>query len=133
MVRLIIEYTDYHFCEMDKNLEQLVQDQKQQIGQASTIISKIIKQTQKIKPKKNNTNAIKCFPNPATDHIMIEINKPIDLICLMSSNGKIISQIPKAEVGQIRLNLSNYPSGLYFLHFFNQGKHFMEKVIIGNG
>ena len=118
LVRLVRESAEYHDCE------------------ASNIIKKLTRKKKLIKKAKNNkanrafAKEMKCFPNPANDYFFVELEQAIDLFFISSLEGKILDQYPKLEPGQIKVNVSNWPAGIYFLHFYHEGKHAVEKLVV---
>ncbi|MFT5802864.1 MAG: hypothetical protein ACI956_002687, partial [Nonlabens sp.] len=41
-----------------------------------------------------------------------------------------IKQLPKLEAGQVKLNTSDWAGGVYFFHFYQEGRHVVEKVVV---
>jgi hypothetical protein len=52
------------------------------------------------------------FPNPASDHIILEYNAPLDRIQLFNSLGQLVKNISPEKR---RISLSGLPPGKYFL------------------
>ena len=66
-------------------------------------------------------NPIKIFPNPATDVLQVEFqnieqNRALEFV-VISADGKLMYQSEKVLLEKInqQLDISNYPSGQYFL------------------
>jgi len=60
-----------------------------------------------------NTNFY-VYPNPANDYVIIETFADNALISLINIQGKIIKEI-KSSGNQYRMDISNIPSGIYFI------------------
>lgn len=63
------------------------------------------------------------FPNPVTDELTIDMNN-IEQLQLFDSTGKIIYN----EISN-HINMSQWNSGIYFLHIVNNGKVITKKII----
>lgn len=70
---------------------------------------------------------INIYPNPAEDFIIIEGIENISYIKVFSSDGKNVRTI-NTDID--RIELGNYPSGIYFFQFFVDEKYFTKKILI---
>jgi len=71
------------------------------------------------------------FPNPAKDAFTVEIigpNKNITLE-LLNLQGQIVEKYQAGINGKVIVDLSNYPSGLYFACISNGRKYYAAKIL----
>lgn len=70
------------------------------------------------------------FPNPAANFVTIESseNEIIELVRIYDNTGKLINEIEEKAI-KIDLNLSNYPSGVYYLELNTEGSKSISKLI----
>lgn len=59
-----------------------------------------------------STNSIKLYPNPATDVVNIKTNQTIENVSVFNVNGQKVLEI----ANQSQINISNIPTGMYFLN-----------------
>ncbi|WP_121049109.1 T9SS type A sorting domain-containing protein [Lacinutrix venerupis] len=59
-----------------------------------------------------STNSIKLYPNPATDVVNIKTNQTIENVSVFNVNGQKVLEI----ANQSQINISNLPTGMYFLN-----------------
>lgn len=73
---------------------------------------------------------IKLFPNPAYDHVVIEVPDGISIstINMTDITGKVLMQIKKPEVPVV-LQIADLKSGLYFIKIESEGKKDVFKFI----
>lgn len=119
MVRLIGESSDYHDCAPVEDFVEKGAKQK-----------KLTRKERRNEELKEFIKQIKCFPNPATDYVFVDMEEAIDLLLVTDSQGKRIKQLPKLEAGQVKLNTSDWAGGVYFFHFYQEGRHVVEKVVV---
>ena len=63
---------------------------------------------------------IRIFPNPTDGPLTLELEEQFDQMFVVDMNGKILFRIePKGT--RVEINLSNYPSGAYFLKYSYKG------------
>jgi hypothetical protein len=75
-----------------------------------------------------NANQLKIYPNPANTSCTIEAPENGELE-IYNAFGKLIDQVEVRQSTSLKMDLSLYTSGLYYLHF--QGKdHYNTKLII---
>lgn len=119
MVRLIGENSEYHDC-----------------APMDDFVAKTVTQTKLTKRERKNDDIkqfikeLKCYPNPATSHVFINMEKAIDLLWITDASAKTIQRIPKIKAGQVKISTNNWASGMYFFHFYQDGKHVVEKISV---
>lgn len=72
--------------------------------------------------------SIQVYPNPANDVINVKANTVINLVQLYDVQGRILTTKLNHENTAV-LNLSNYPSGVYFIQVSTENGVKTEKVI----
>ena len=78
-------------------------------------------------------NAIHCYPNPASNMLSIESNEPLDCtISLVDITGKTIMEGDVFRGTQHVLDVSQIPSGIYYLTFSNEnaGTSSTQKIVV---
>jgi hypothetical protein len=81
-------------------------------------------------PIGEETNLIlKFYPNPATDYLMITAEMDIDELYITDLSGKILQKITP-NIGTIRIDLNNYPSGMYQLKCYVSGRWLSGKFVV---
>jgi hypothetical protein len=71
------------------------------------------------------TDALKLFPNPTSDFITIEMqNQNFFTIKIYNSSGSLINEY----YNQTKINVSEYPSGLYFVSVITGNNIYRKKV-----
>ena len=77
------------------------------------------------------SSALKVYPNPANDFVMIDSQLVDDLeVEIVDVVGKSVSQKMKLKKGQNRIDTSSLRSGLYLLKFKTDDNYHTEKLII---
>jgi len=79
----------------------------------------------------NGTYTITVYPNPASDHILLSL--PVSSsysISLINSNGQIMNHPIEGSGNRLELNLSNFISGIYFIHIDQAGISETKKVVV---
>lgn len=76
----------------------------------------------------NNKNFPKVYPNPATDHLLIEAHEPIREVELYAADGKMARKI-NGDNNVLDISLDQLKPGLYFLRVQTTAQLFTEKVI----
>jgi hypothetical protein len=59
----------------------------------------------------------KCYPNPTSGDLNIEIVRDVDEMYITDIAGKLIIKMEKLSVGKHFINLNDYPTGIYFIKF----------------
>lgn len=74
------------------------------------------------------------FPNPSSDNVTITLHhaKGINAIHITNADGKIVHQqgLNNEETHQLKINVSNYSKGIYFIEFQGTNTHDKQKLII---
>lgn len=71
------------------------------------------------------------FPNPATDLVYIESAAKINSIQLFQLNGTCVFRDSGNSVYSTKIDVSTYPSGIYFLHLIRANKStIVSKIVI---
>lgn len=60
-------------------------------------------------------NKFVCYPNPTNGKLTVELKGTFEFLFLADANGKILQRYAIQNQEQIELDLSNYPSGIYFV------------------
>ena len=81
----------------------------------------------------NLRKQIRLFPNPAQDHVNIELKKAADMLIISTIEGQIIARYPQIEAGQIRLQTSAWASGVYLVHFWTEDGYGLLKLVVVQG
>ncbi len=72
---------------------------------------------------------LKCYPNPATDYIWAQTSEQVKEIFLADNSGKIIERlVPTNTLFQI--DLTNYPTGVYFLKAWINDKWASTRIVV---
>jgi hypothetical protein len=72
---------------------------------------------------------LKFYPNPATDYLMITAEMDMDELYITDLSGKILQKITP-NIGTIRIDLNNYPSGMYQLKCYVNGRWLSGKFVV---
>ncbi len=83
----------------------------------------------------DNFEPVAVFPNPVNDILNISIKNGInvDQVELVSTSGKIVfaEKITEKKKNFLKLRISEYPSGVYYLKLtYNSNRFFYEKIIV---
>ena len=71
------------------------------------------------------------FPNPANDLVYIESAAKINTIELFQINGTCVFRDSGNSVYSAKIDVSTYPSGIYFLHLKRANKStIVSKIVI---
>jgi len=66
------------------------------------------------------TNQITIYPNPATEHVLFEGLPLHTSIIIMSEDGKVVYQNNNVESTSLKLDISQWSSGIYFVKSINE-------------
>jgi len=66
------------------------------------------------------TNQITIYPNPATEYVLFEGLPLHTLIIVMSEDGKVVYQNNNLETTSLKLDISQWSSGIYFVKSINE-------------
>ncbi|MDJ1501184.1 carboxypeptidase-like regulatory domain-containing protein [Xanthocytophaga agilis] len=78
-----------------------------------------------------NTNTFKwkCFPNPTSDVLHVELEGDLKELFVTDMTGKIlIRSVPVDQ--KVALSMRNFPSGVYFLKFFTGTKWEVSRFVV---
>lgn len=83
-------------------------------------------------PTKNEKRKlwIKPYPNPTTGLVNIKHSKKIREIFVADMSGKILQRIENSETNLTKVDLSEYPNGMYFLKYANVDHWEYSKIIL---
>ncbi len=71
------------------------------------------------------------YPNPTSGHVTLTSKEKIGWIHVLDNNGKLLKRHVPKETGAIRLNIKEFPSGMYLLQvFFENGRMETGKVVL---
>jgi len=74
--------------------------------------------------------SINCYPNPTSGMVNLDIIGDIDIIYLSDGSGKIISKLDSKNKSHMKVDLSTYGIGLYFITFIDNNKRYTGKIIL---
>ncbi len=70
-----------------------------------------------------------CFPNPTSGVFKVEMAKKIKEFFVTDLTGKILIRHESKDKSE-KVDLSAYPSGIYFVRFVYEEKNHTKKVIL---
>lgn len=70
------------------------------------------------------------YPNPTTGPLTIETDGLAQELYLADMNGKLLQRIEMMDVTRTQIDMSNYPTGIYFIQCFNGDVPYSGKVIL---
>jgi len=70
---------------------------------------------------------LEIFPNPTSGDITIKLDGEYEIV-ILDARGRLIIQ--KTAADQTKMNLSEFESGVYFIHIQKDGEQFVEKLIL---
>jgi hypothetical protein len=76
----------------------------------------------------NYVSNIEIYPNPASDYLNIN-NSLSSKISILDITGKTLLNI-FSDVENIKLDVSDFKQGMYFIHIENEASNYSEKIII---
>jgi hypothetical protein len=75
-------------------------------------------------------SAIKAYPNPVTDRLVIESARPLSRITVLNGLGQVVDDIMKPEMLIEEIFTGSWTKGLYFIRYYNDRKYLgVQKVI----
>ncbi|MEZ4884637.1 MAG: carboxypeptidase-like regulatory domain-containing protein [Chitinophagales bacterium] len=71
------------------------------------------------------------YPNPVASELTIELKADIAALFVTDLSGKILQRLEKLQPGKVLVDMSLYPSGIYFLRYTTiEGKEGSAKVMV---
>jgi len=74
----------------------------------------------------SNIQKLDIYPNPASDHVMIELPGTTAALIISNTMGEAVLKLPGPLEGKIELDVSNLSGGIYFLKL-----HSAQRVLSG--
>ena len=106
IVRIINQFIDVPKCGSDE------------IEYANKIEDKIYNKQETI--NQDISEFIRVYPNPTDGPLTLSLQEEYDNLFVVDMNGKILFKVESAQ-GDIQVNLSNFPTGVYFLKYSKDG------------
>jgi hypothetical protein len=85
-----------------------------------------------IQEQLNDFPQIKAFPNPSRGTFTIEHHRSIEEIFVVDITGKVLQRIEDVEKNLMKVDLSDFPNGMYFLKFANVDHWEYCKIILSH-
>ena len=81
---------------------------------------------------KENNSLIEIYPNPTTGvfNIRSKSQEKINSYFLINNLGEIVIDIKNAESNSNEIDLSNYPTGIYYIKLFTDKSVLVKKIIL---
>lgn len=79
---------------------------------------------------KDIVNIVNCYPNPTNGDLNIEIENNLDEMYLVDISGKLLEKFMNIRNGKQKLNLTKYPTGMYFLKFRYKDLWASKKIML---
>ena len=76
------------------------------------------------------TISLSYYPNPTKGNLTIEIDEAIEEVFITDANGKIIQRHINLPIGKTRIDLNEFPSGMYFLRYVKGEQSGTKKIIL---
>ncbi|MFN0032220.1 MAG: T9SS type A sorting domain-containing protein [Flavobacteriales bacterium] len=70
-----------------------------------------------------------CFPNPATDYLWVQTNEVVKEMFLADNSGKLMQKLTPTTT-LFQLDLTNYPSGIYYVRAFIHEKWVSARIVV---
>lgn len=141
LVRLCTQYTTVPGCDV---LTNPVQQKDTLIIKGNLLVVNPVDSTKKTKdipvivPKDSVTlmkdspkvKGIKCYPNPNSGNLVVDIDGELGEIYLADISGKLLQKISVKEIHRVELDLTPYPNGIYFVQYIDKEKWYSGKIIL---
>ncbi len=82
-----------------------------------------------ISPITSGIFTLKCYPNPATDYVWAETSEQVNEIFIADNSGKIIQRLTPTS-SLVRIDLNDYPTGVYFLKAWINMKWVSARIVV---
>jgi hypothetical protein len=63
-----------------------------------------------------DVSGLKVFPNPVTDHLMINADLEISRVRVFNVLGKLVEDMENLNARRVRVNAEQWEPGLHFIH-----------------
>ena len=84
--------------------------------------------------KNDDPLGLSLYPNPATNTITIEFDDMEDVsqanVLVLNQSGQMIHVKPVIQDNKIKINISNFPNGLYFLSIRTENNNVTRKIVV---
>jgi hypothetical protein len=85
--------------------------------------------TSPVNVKNYSTNRVSIYPNPTSGRLIINLEKGISSIAIKNNLGQNLFKNYPNSKDKLELDISTYPSGIYFLHLKFEDEVIIKKVI----
>lgn len=110
LIRVIKQFTQTVDCEPTINPEVLQANNEQTQTPANVVF--------------------KCYPNPNQGVFTLDLEKPVKELFITDASGKNLLRFTDVQEGKTRVDLTNFPSGMYFVRCLQEQKLITEKVAV---
>ncbi len=118
LLRLIFAYTKVESCETEKPKDETVLSTKKEEEDEKEEVEKV-----------KGEMKWSCFPNPTSGVFKVEMAKKIKEFFVTDLTGKILIRHEPKDKSE-KVDLSAYPSGIYFVRFVYEEKNHTKKVVL---
>ena len=125
--------TDSYKVELLNNLLQRLIEQSIFVPECSENETGLLIDEIPIAFQANNEAALKSYPNPTSGNVKVELMSEMEAVYLTDFTGKILERLSVGKPVQ-QIDLSGYPSAVYFLAYFTKdGKRGTERIVLQRG
>jgi len=133
LIRLLQQYIFMPECNKTVNTE--IIDSMQKNENDSVNNDSVFATKPAIKDSLDNTNTeswfLKYYPNPCKGILHVDLKGDIHDLYICDINGKILMNVPVSkEQSQLEIDLTAYPSGIYFLRYGVDGSYKSGKFVL---
>ncbi|MGB0929698.1 MAG: carboxypeptidase regulatory-like domain-containing protein [Chitinophagales bacterium] len=112
LVRLIDQYTQIPDCEENTKLLSA--------AKSSPISEEVLSQ-------------LNFYPNPVANELTVHIKSKLSSLFITDLSGKILQRLEDLEQGEVKVDMSRHPSGIYFVRYTNEdGKESSAKLVVAH-
>lgn len=126
IVRLAVNFSKMPDCHLEVYSDSLNTSKTEIKHQTDSLSIDSTSVTSEINSEGNETKGEgfkwKYYPNPTSGKITIESDEKIDDIFICDISGKIIKRIVIYDQKKFKVDLSEFPNGIYFIRFKPEGK-----------
>ena len=132
---LLLRIIDQYLFVPDCNVQEFINLQEvSDTASISTLLPIISSDTlqnavEPITPITSGIFTLKCYPNPATDYVWAETSEQVKEIFLADNSGKIIQRLTPPST-LVRIELNDYPTGVYFLKAWINEKWASARIVV---